>query len=104
MKGYKGMSKKKKIVIAIVAVLALALIAGGVTLLILKPWVEPPATKASADAIRVEATAAIKAKDTAKAKELLQQAQEQYVELKDTDNAISTQAQIYVLEHPIVYE
>ena len=100
-----SMSNKKKIIIIIAAVILTAAITI-TALIILKPFDKPVPVKVvnkeSADALKKQAIEAMKTKDSATAKPLLEEAQKQYQSVNDTDNVVDTAAQLWILEHPIV--
>lgn len=57
-------------------------------------------TKATADNLKAQALKAESTNDIAKAKTLLEQANQQYKTLKDTEGIIDTESQLYLLNHP----
>ncbi|NTW62052.1 hypothetical protein HGB25_01415 [Candidatus Saccharibacteria bacterium] len=59
----------------------------------------PTTTKATADKLKADATAALLANDKTRAKSLFIKANEQYKTLGDKNNQIDTDAQIYLIEH-----
>jgi ABC-type lipoprotein release transport system permease subunit len=90
--------KKKLTYLIIVILLAIAIITTG-TVLVLKAMnntkkvTETTLTpKAQADTTKAQAIEAIKNKDTTKAKTLLKEANQQYKEVKDTNNVVDTNA------------
>ena len=106
------MANKKKIIISIVVGIVLVAIVTTGTILTLnvvnnsdteKAKVTP--TKATADELRIKAETARKEADTATAKKLLLEAQQQYETLPKTDentNAkVDIDAQLWLLEHPV---
>lgn len=95
-------NNKKKILYIVLAILAVLIIAGSIFVIFLannqKPTNLPP-TEASANSLKTQALTAIKNKDNSKAEELLNEAQQQYQTLKDTDNVIDTAALLNMVEN-----
>jgi len=96
-------SNKKIIIIVVVALLVVALAAGTIYILInsQKPQeTSAEAKKEQADTLQTQAIDAIKNNDTETAKTLLEEANQQYKDLNNTDKTIDTDAQLYALNHP----
>jgi len=98
------MTNKKRIIIIIVAILLIVAIAAG-TIYILINSQKPQETsveakKEQADTLQTQAIDAIKNNDTEKAKTLLEDANQQYKDLNDTNKTVDTDAQLYMLNHP----
>jgi len=99
------MSKNKKIIFIIIAILLVIAITFG-TVIVLKSLsnkdtVKTPvvSAEASADNTKTEAIKALNNNDDAAAKVLFEEAQKKYEALGDTDNTVDTEAQLYLLEH-----
>lgn len=60
----------------------------------------PAAKKATADTKKLDGVKALTDGDTDKAKQLLTEARVEYEAIKDNDNKIDTEAQLYFIEHP----
>lgn len=103
-------SNKKTILLIIFILLGLIIIAGGTIWLTSsnifqnKPSTNNTLTKESADNLKNQAIEALKANNNNKAKDLLQQAKDQYTTLNDTDNIVDTNAQIWLIDNPSVKE
>ena len=57
-------------------------------------------TKVTADDLKSQAIKALQSKNIVKAKQLFEQANQEYKKLNDTNNVIDTDAQLYLLNHP----
>ena len=57
-------------------------------------------TKEQADILKAQALQAAKANETAKAKQLLQEARQIYIKTNDLDGVTGTDAQLYLIDHP----
>lgn len=100
------MNTRKKLIYIIAAIL-LVIIASTGTVLTLrmvnntgssaKSTVTP--TKASADALKKRALAALKANNKTQAKTLLEQAKQQYKDIGDTNNVTDTTAILFLINH-----
>lgn len=94
----------KKIIIIIAVVLLVLAIATGTTYILInsqksqKTSVEEK--KEQADTLQAQAIDAIKNNDTETAKTLLEEANQQYKDLNDTNKTVDTEAQLYMLNHP----
>ena len=55
--------------------------------------------EAAADSLKSQAIEALQANDNDKAKNLFEQAKQQYQDLGDKNNIVDTEAQIYLIEH-----
>ncbi len=55
--------------------------------------------KTTADNLKAQAVTDLKNNNTAKAKTLFEQAQQQYKSIDDTNGVVDTQAQLYMIEH-----
>jgi hypothetical protein len=100
------LKNKKKLIYLIIAVLLIVIIATGTVLVIKTVNSSKKLTqttniskKSQADSIKAQAIAALKNNDTTKAKTLFQQADQQYKDLGDKNNAVDTEAQLYLIEH-----
>lgn len=96
-------NKKKIIIIAAVVLLVLAIVAGTTYMLInsQKPQeTSVEAKKEQADTLQTQAIDALKNNDTETAKTLLEEANQQYKDLNNTDKTVDTAAQLYMLDHP----
>ena len=102
------MTTKKKILIAIIAVIIVAGATIGTIFLIgyltksnNSSQNQAPATKESADIIKNQAIDAMisKTKSVDETRKLLEQARQQYIDLKDTNNTVNIDAQLYLLDH-----
>jgi hypothetical protein len=101
------LKNKKKLIYLIIVILLIVIIATG-TVLVIKAVNSPKKItqttslfqKSQADTLKAQAIAALKNNDTTKAKTLFQQADQQYKDLGDKNNAVDTEAQLYLIEHP----
>ena len=99
---------KKKIIIIIAAILLVIAVTVG-TIFIFRALNNqknmtptPVITKQEqADTLKTQAIEAMKNNDNTKAKELLQDAQQQYEDLNDTNNVVDTAAQLYLIDNPV---
>ena len=57
-------------------------------------------TKEQADILKAQALQAAKANETAKAKQLLQEARQIYIKTNDLVGVAGTDAQLYLIDHP----
>ena len=95
------LKNKRKLVIIIAAVVLVIGIAAGTTLILVNnSKKDSTPTIATANFIKAQAIEALKNNDTAKAKTLFEEAQKEYKSLGDTTNAIDTDAQLYMINHP----
>jgi outer membrane protein assembly factor BamD (BamD/ComL family) len=100
-------NKFKYIIVAVVAVIVIT--AGTVGVLVLlnnnantnskTDKSKVPVTEATATSLWTQALAAVDSKDIAKAKTLLQEAKQQYTELKDNDGLANTEAELYYVSN-----
>lgn len=95
---------KKNILIVFGAVFAVALIAVGVVFMLKTLKVNNSnssvVTNETADALKNRAIETLNT-DKVKAKDLFEEAKDQYEKLNDQENAIDMEAQIYILDHPV---
>lgn len=94
--------KRLKYIIITVGFVLLVSVVTVVTLSLInnkQPKKSAEVTQETADGIKSQALEALEDNDEAKAKLLLLEAKEQYETLDDKDNAVDTDAQIYLLEH-----
>jgi len=94
----------KKIIIIVAAVLLVVAIAAGTTYILInsqKPQEKSvEVKKEQADTLQTQAIDAIKNNDPETAKTLLEEANQQYEDLNNTDKTVDTEAQLYMLNHP----
>ncbi|MEI6229002.1 MAG: hypothetical protein WCP11_03200 [Candidatus Saccharibacteria bacterium] len=89
---------KKKIVIAIISFFVIAVAIVGTILILGNVAPKPPIiNQQSADNIKNQAIEAVKSNDREKAKQLFQQANEQYKTLDDQNNVVDTELQLWIL-------
>ena len=104
IRGVMDSNKKRRIIIIAISVLIIAIISIG-TVAILKSvnktetQTTSKTTKATADKLKAQALKAVEDDDKTKAKTLFEKAKAEYSALKDTNNVIDMEAQIYILEH-----
>lgn len=101
------MSNKKKLIYTIITIVIIIAVAVGVIFALKAVNTadnQTPqtniVTKATADSLKAQALKAELTNNTAAAKTLLEQANQQYKTLKDTEGTIDTEAQLYLLNHP----
>lgn len=98
------MPNKKKLIYIAITILIVIAIAVGAIFKVANTSNQTPktnvVTKATADSLKAQALKAESTNDTAKAKTLLEQANQQYKTLKDTEGIIDTESQLYLLNHP----
>lgn len=95
-------NKKRKIIIIIAAIVLVAGITTGTTIILInlkKPQETIISPEEKADTTKTQAIDALKNGDTAQAKTLFSEANQEYKDLGDTDNVVDTEAQLYLLEH-----
>jgi flagellar basal body-associated protein FliL len=107
---FKNLTNKKKLTYMVIA-MVLVIVVAILTIFILgllnsktNKIIISPSTRTSADQQKSKAIEALNNKDKDTAKALFQSAKRQYDEIGDADNAVDTEAQLYLLEHPIVSE
>lgn len=96
---------KKNVLIAVGAIIVVSLIAVGAVFVLksFKVSNKQPAstvTNETADALKNRAIETLNS-DKEKAKDLFEEAKAQYEKLNDQENIIDTEAQIYLIDHPV---
>jgi len=99
------LNKKKLIYIIVALVLVISALIG--TAFVLKGFQKSNSvpvttinTKEQADILKAQALQAAKANETAKAKQLLQEARQIYIKTNNLDGVAGTDAQLYLIDHP----
>ncbi len=98
------MTKKNKIIL-IIAAIFIILVSTITILLITKPWggtatkANDVVTQESANKLKTNAIESIKNNELDAAKTKLEEANAQYKELKDNDNAVDTEMQLKIIEY-----
>ncbi len=99
------LNKKKLIYITVAILLVISASIG--TVFVLKGFqksnsvqVTTKNTKEQADILKAQALQAAKANETAKAKQLLQEARQIYKDTNNLDGVAGTDAQLYLIDHP----
>lgn len=101
------LTNKKKLIYIILAIVLVIGVGTGTVLVLSAIKNSSPSqdtdivSKTTANNLKTQAMDALKNHDTAKAKTLFQQAQQQYTTLGDTNNMIDTAAQLYLIDHPV---
>lgn len=97
------LKNKKKLIYIIVAVLLAIAITIGIIFIIrsLSPQDSDDSipTTASANELKSQAVTAMQTNNNVRAKTLLQEAQQQYRTLGDTNNVVDTSALLYLIDH-----
>jgi len=100
------MNENKKKILTIIGIVVLVILVATASVFALKSIsnkstntsTDTAVTDEQADAVKSRAIEALKT-DKTKAKELFEEAKEQYEELGDKDNVVDTEAQLWLLEH-----
>ncbi|MEI6850951.1 MAG: hypothetical protein WCK26_03220 [Candidatus Saccharibacteria bacterium] len=99
--------KNKKIVMYIIIAVVLVAVATTATIFALNMMGKKDSsnqkvvpTKESADKLKTKAIEYLKNGDKTNAKKYLLDAKQQYTELKDTNNIVDVDAQIWMIDHP----